>query len=458
MKTRILIIFTIGLIGFVVIPNSYSINGGGMVIEVPGQTMDISQNVISPGETMFVNGSFRQPAGDFSTSIFKNYEASHKLVLTLNPNTNEFGDFNFNFTIPEHWELGNYYMILENGLQLMDWKFTVRQNYSGGTLDRTVYPIPWMIESPLKQFKSGVTIDEIQCKTGFVQVFKKSNNSPACVTLNTKSKLMERGWAEPLGDIIKQRSGFSESSLEDVLNRCADDSPHERRANPLRYTNETHVFLNLGCKWQEIGEFMQSPEPESESKFDTGFSQRYQISIFQNLKTMSQYFTPDFITIGPVEEVTWSNHDKISHTIISNNSTDPWSTGIILPREYATISFEKPGIYWYHGKPWMNEVVIVVDDDHLLESNFSEVFGPGSPIAYNEGLKPVFLYDNCERYVYWLNEHGKEKITLPEDYPRYPPWGNEIFPLVEFCTSNGEIVNTANGNSVHWEFRIKHEN
>lgn len=194
MKTRFLIILSIGLVGFVGIPNSDAFNGGGIVIEVPGQTMDISQNIISPGETMFVNGSFKQPAGDFSTNIFKNYEDSRKLVLTLNPPTNEFGDFNFNFTIPEYWELGNYYMILENGLQSMDWNFVVRKNYVGAALDPTVYPIQQEILSPLKQFKLGVPVDQIQCNDSLVLV-TKNNGSPACIKPETKIKLIERGWA-----------------------------------------------------------------------------------------------------------------------------------------------------------------------------------------------------------------------------------------------------------------------
>ena len=59
---------------------------------------------------------------------------------------------------------------------------------------------------PLKQIQSGVPIDEIQCKKGLVQVFKDSDKSTACITLNAKSKLMERGWAEPLGNIDKQRT------------------------------------------------------------------------------------------------------------------------------------------------------------------------------------------------------------------------------------------------------------
>ena len=154
MKIIFLIIFTICAVGVVGISNSYAFNGGGMVIEVPGQTMDISQNIIAPGEIMFVTGSFKQNAGDFTANIFKKYEDSRKLVLTLNPTTNEFGDFNFSFTIAEDWELGNYFMVLENGSQFMDWDFAVRKNYVNKSIDPVVYPDQQNL-SPLKQFKSG---------------------------------------------------------------------------------------------------------------------------------------------------------------------------------------------------------------------------------------------------------------------------------------------------------------
>ena len=182
------------MIGFVGIQYSDAFFEDGIVIEVPGQIMNMSQNVISSGETMFVDGSFKQPVDDFTANIFKDYEYSSKLVLTLSPSSNEFGDFNFNFTIPQDWELGNYHIVLENGLQFMDWEFDVRKNYSVVTLDRTVYPVPWDL-SPLKQFKSGISLDDIQCKDNLVLI-QKYNHSPVCVTPETKIKLVERGWVK----------------------------------------------------------------------------------------------------------------------------------------------------------------------------------------------------------------------------------------------------------------------
>ncbi len=44
--------------------------------------------------------------------------------------------------------------------------------------------------------------------------------------------------------------------LQTVIDSCANDSSKERMTNSLRYTNGTHVFLNLGCEWQKIGVFV----------------------------------------------------------------------------------------------------------------------------------------------------------------------------------------------------------
>ena len=47
-----------------------------------------------------------------------------------------------------------------------------------------------------------------------------------------------------------------DADLQTVMDSCANDSPKERMTNGLRYTNETHVFMNLGCEWKKIGKFM----------------------------------------------------------------------------------------------------------------------------------------------------------------------------------------------------------
>ena len=48
--------------------------------------------------------------------------------------------------------------------------------------------------TPLKQLKHKIPIDKIRCYDDKVLLFRNSNGSPACVTEQTKQKLVERGW------------------------------------------------------------------------------------------------------------------------------------------------------------------------------------------------------------------------------------------------------------------------
>ena len=55
--------------------------------------------------------------------------------------------------------------------------------------------------SPKKQLESGITPEDIICKEGLQLIFKLSDNSPACVTLETAEKLIQRGWGTNTNDI-----------------------------------------------------------------------------------------------------------------------------------------------------------------------------------------------------------------------------------------------------------------
>jgi hypothetical protein len=71
---------------------------------------------------------------------------------------------------------------------------------------------------PLKQFKSGVAIDDIQCKENLVLI-QKYNHSPACVKTETKIKLVERGWIKTT---ILQEIDDSSDSLNLNIARIED--------------------------------------------------------------------------------------------------------------------------------------------------------------------------------------------------------------------------------------------
>jgi len=48
--------------------------------------------------------------------------------------------------------------------------------------------------SPLKQQRIGMISYDVVCETGFELVFKSSHGYSACVTPETKTKLIEREW------------------------------------------------------------------------------------------------------------------------------------------------------------------------------------------------------------------------------------------------------------------------
>jgi len=59
-----------------------------------------------------------------------------------------------------------------------------------------IEPILQILEqiSPRNQIALGVSPDSVICKKGLELIFKNSNGMPACVTSETVSKLVQRGW------------------------------------------------------------------------------------------------------------------------------------------------------------------------------------------------------------------------------------------------------------------------
>jgi hypothetical protein len=90
-------------------------------------------------------------------------------------------------------------------LSIAEWEFTpdagnymlnvrIYENENNFSIGNKFFSV--FVEPPLKQLKSRVLVDEIQCNDPLVLVMK-NNGSPACVTPETQEKLIERGWAKP---------------------------------------------------------------------------------------------------------------------------------------------------------------------------------------------------------------------------------------------------------------------
>jgi serpin B len=51
-----------------------------------------------------------------------------------------------------------------------------------------------VIMAPLKQIKSGILVQDVKCKDGYVLVIKESNENPACIKPTSLARLYANGW------------------------------------------------------------------------------------------------------------------------------------------------------------------------------------------------------------------------------------------------------------------------
>ncbi|MBI5377328.1 MAG: hypothetical protein HZA82_01720 [Thaumarchaeota archaeon] len=56
----------------------------------------------------------------------------------------------------------------------------------------------FLLLPPLQQFKSGIPVEQIQCKEGFVLLLHPVVETPSCVKAQTEQKLVQRGWYYPV--------------------------------------------------------------------------------------------------------------------------------------------------------------------------------------------------------------------------------------------------------------------
>ena len=99
------------------------------------------------------------------------------------------------------------------------------------------------LPSPLKQFKSGIAVDEVQCKE-VLGLMVKHDGTPACVKFETILKLVERGWAKNGSEINHALSSYMNKiipTLDDFKNTLSEP-----------YSINT-IFLKFGEPHRDIG-------------------------------------------------------------------------------------------------------------------------------------------------------------------------------------------------------------
>lgn len=107
--------------------------------------------------------------------------------------------------------------------------------------------------SPLEQFNSDISFNEIQCKQNLVLI-QKYDGTPACVTEPTKQKLIERGWASYSTTVIIY------SSFEQDRDRV--------------YTDPRNVVIDLGknnsVKWINNADYIVQVYDYENKSWSTG--------------------------------------------------------------------------------------------------------------------------------------------------------------------------------------------
>ena len=77
------------------------------------------------------------------------------------------------------------------------------------------------VASPKKQITLGISEDNVICKQGFFKVIRTTDNSPACVKLNSVEKLVEKGWAKSVDAQLLDAKKKQASSTVGYVNKLA---------------------------------------------------------------------------------------------------------------------------------------------------------------------------------------------------------------------------------------------
>jgi len=99
---------------------------------------------------------------------------------------------------------------------------------SGKKISTSEYMVTFAVKSnilsPLKQFKSGVSANDVKCKEGHVLVINFHKNFPACVRPQAASKLVLRGWHYPVNEQVLSKQGSSLTAANNLFFKLGPDT------------------------------------------------------------------------------------------------------------------------------------------------------------------------------------------------------------------------------------------
>lgn len=206
MKTSLLIIFgMIGLASMFAISPVYASFADSILIHVSGDFRNLYYNEKNVASVFF------DPISDsviFETGSNAELEIKAPKIYKIGPNL---------FILENGEEIAPetttddcfYYVTIQTKIpEKIEVAYTIWPEYP-----ETIEECETITVSPLKQIKYGIDPWNVKCNEGLV-LLQKYDGSPACVTEQTKQKLIERGWAENNSSKISESNESSDVGLQ----------------------------------------------------------------------------------------------------------------------------------------------------------------------------------------------------------------------------------------------------
>lgn len=258
----------------------------------------------------------------------------------------------------------------------------------GDDLVQLVNGVVWPTESNKEDVSSWGTLSLplVQCKPDLELVFKVSTGEQACVTSDTKQKLVEKGWAKLIG--YETRNNY-----DGIRNHPAVKAFYAKYPNTIEEIRSDHISYVTGSDdgfKVRMKLYFDEKYKLDHIDFHCYFQREHQTDVPESfiLRYLKDFecekrptlavviipygsanpenqprLIPEEITVvlGKNSTVHWTNNDVVPSTLTSDSPG--WSTGMIKPGESAYVKFNETGVYQYHGErhPWKKGKVIVLD-------------------------------------------------------------------------------------------------
>lgn len=163
-------------------PIKYKISGGAVIETISSETISPTLSIIVREVPQGGNLTIQLPTkllGLYSTGGYSVAEGAMCAAIIVKSFPTPI-ESNLNFTTVE-FPLTNYSDV--------DEMIYITGNYQQPS-DTSEFP------SPLKQFKSGTSANDVKCNDGLQLLIKTEDGHPVCVKPDTAQKLIERGWAQ----------------------------------------------------------------------------------------------------------------------------------------------------------------------------------------------------------------------------------------------------------------------